>query len=337
MMQQPPRLLVVILNYRTAEMTLRAAEAALADMPAAGAELVIVDNDSGDGSVALLEQEIAARGWDAGNRVRLIASPRNGGFGAGNNIAMRAGMSDGAAPDFVHVVNSDAFLDPGCIQILLRHLQNHPRAGLAGSHVRGEDDLPHTTAFRFPSAAGELEGAARFGPLTGLLSSAVVAPPLPQEAAQVDWVAGASVMMRWDMLAEVGLFDEDYFLYYEETDLCLRAARAGWDCWYVPQARCVHVGSVSTGMKEWRRMPRYWFDSRRRYFTKNHGRAYATLALLARLAGGGLHHLRCLLTRRQPEDAPGFYRDLAAHALTARRAARPAQDPSRSPATEDRS
>ena len=83
-------------------------------------------------------------------------------------------------------------------------------------------------------------------------------------------------------------------------------------------------------------MPRYWFDSRHRYFAKNHGRAYAAMATSARLAGGGLHRLRCLLTGRQPEDAPGFYRDLAAHAFTARRAAPAVQDPSRSPATEDR-
>lgn len=337
MMQQPSRLLVVILNYRTADMTLRAAETALADMPKENAELVIVDNASGDGSDALLAQAIAARGWDAGNRVRLISAPSNGGFGAGNNIAMRAGMSDGSAPDFVHVVNSDAFLDPGCIAGLMDHLQKHPRAGLAGSHVRGEDDLPHSTAFRFPSVAGEFEGAVRFGPITRLLSSSVVAPPLPKVAAPVDWVAGASVMMRWEMLAEIGLFDEEYFLYYEETDLCLRAARAGWECWFVPQARCIHIGSVSTGLKEAQRTPRYWFDSRRRYFTKNHGRTYATLALLARLAGGGLHHLRCLVTGRSPEDEGRFYRDLAEHALTARRSALSAKDLNRRPVAEDRS
>lgn len=337
MMQQPSRLLVVILNYRTADMTLRAAETALADMPKENAELVIVDNASGDGSDALLAQAIAARGWDAGKRVRLISAPSNGGFGAGNNIAMRAGMSDGSAPDFVHVVNSDAFLDPGCIAGLRDHLQKHPRAGLAGSHVRGEDDQPHSTAFRFPSVAGEFEGAVRFGPITRLLSSSVVAPPLPSVAAPVDWVAGASVMMRWEMLAEIGLFDEDYFLYYEETDLCLRAARAGWECWFVPQARCIHIGSVSTGLKEAQRTPRYWFDSRRRYFTKNHGRTYATLALLARLAGGGLHHLRCLVTGRSPEDEGGFYRDLAEHALTARRSALTAKDLNSRPVAEDRS
>ncbi len=334
-----PSLLVVVLNYRTAEMTLRAAEAVLADLPetdSAWAELAIVDNDSADGSAALLEQAIAERGWNAGGRVRLIRAAYNGGFGAGNNIAIRAGMSDGRAPDFIHVVNSDAFLDPGCIAALLAHLQSTPRAGIAGSHVRGEDGLPHTTAFRFPTIAGEFEAAARIGPITRLLKSYVVAPPLPKEATPVDWVAGASVMLRGEMLREIGLFDEGYFLYYEETDLALRAARAGWDCWYLPQAGCVHVGSVSTGMKEWQRMPRYWFDSRHRYFAKNHGSIYALLALAARLAGSALHALRCLLTGRQSEDPPRFARDLLAHALTRKRSQPHASHPPRRPATEDR-
>lgn len=332
-----PSVLVIVLNYRTAEMTLRAAEAALADMAlaeeAARCDLTIVDNASGDGSAALLAEAIEARGWQ--DRVRLIHASRNGGFGAGNNLGIHAGMADGSAPDFVHVVNSDAFLDPGCIGSLLTHLQAHPRAGIVGSHVRGADDVPHTTAFRFPSAAGEFEGAARIGPVTKLLRRHVVAPPLPEAASRVDWVAGASVILRGAMLEEIGLFDEEYFLYYEETDLCLRAALAGWECWYLPEARCVHLGSVSTGMKEWQRMPSYWFDSRHRYFTKNHGRAYAVTALLARLAGTGLHHLRCRLTGKTPQEPPRFARDLLTHALSRRPSGR-APAPSRRPATEDR-
>lgn len=338
MVTERPSLLVIVLNYRTAEMTLRAAEAALADMAqaedAARSELVIVDNDSGDGSAALIEQAIAVRGW--GGRVRLIRAARNGGFGAGNNVAMRAGLADGSAPDFVHVVNSDAFLDPGCIGTLLAHLQAHPRAGIVGSHVRGEDGVPHTTAFRFPTIAGEFEGAVRLGPITRLLRRHVVAPPLPEAAARVDWVAGASVMLRGTMLDEIGRFDEGYFLYYEETDLCLRAARAGWDCWYLPEARCVHLGSVSTGMKAWQRMPRYWFDSRRRYFTKNHGRLYAGAALLARLAGSSLHHLRCRLTGRTPQEPPHFARDLLAHAVTRKAPRSLPAAPSHRPVPEDR-
>ena len=90
------------------------------------------------------------------------------------------------------------------------------------------------------------------------------------------------------------------------------------------------------GLKEAHRTPRYWFDSRRLYFTKNHGRTYATLALLARLAGGGLHHLRCLVTGRSPEDEGRFYHDLAEHALTARRSALTAKDLNRGPVAEDR-
>ena len=305
-----PRILVIILNYRTPEMTLRAAQAALADMEGLDAELVIVDNASGDGSAGILTRGIAERGWDSDTRVRLILSDVNGGFGAGNNIGFAAGLSDGGAPDYFYLLNSDAFPDKGCLPRLLQHLQDRPKAGFAGSHVRGEDNLDHTTAFRFPSIAGEFEGAARFGPITRLLRHAVVAPDLPTEAARVDWVAGASVLIRAKMLEEIGQFDETFFLYFEETDLCKRGATAGWECWYLPQARVVHIGSVSTGMKTWQRIPAYWYESRRHYFVKNHGRPYAVAAFLAKLAGGAIHTTRCALTGRPRQDPRGFYRDL---------------------------
>lgn len=314
MMTDTPRLLVIVLNFRTAEMTLQAAQAGLADMPH-GAEMVIVDNASGDGSDAVLAREVAARGWDHNNRVRLICSDVNGGFGAGNNIGLRCTMSDGAKPDFFYLLNSDAFPDPGCIPILMKHLQDHPKAGFAGSHVRGDDGAPHVTAFRFPSVFGEFEGAARTGVFSRLFKASIVAPELPNVATQVDWVAGASVVLRAKMLDEIGMFDETFFLYFEETDLCKRAARAGWQGWYVPQARVVHIGSVSTGMKEWARMPAYWYASRRHYFVKNHGRLYAAAALAAHVKGGIIHRLRCALKGRAPDDPAHFLRDLLTHGL----------------------
>lgn len=330
-MMADPRLLVVLLNYRTPQMTLRAARAALADMPET-AELVIVDNASGDGSMGIFEQALAE--WDLGARVRLILSGRNGGFGAGCNIGLAEQMSDGSAPDFFYLLNSDAFPDPSCIATLLDHMARHPRAGFAASHVRGEDDLPHTTAFRFPSIAGEFEGAVRFGPVSRLLRHAIVAPPLPEQTTQVDWAAGASVMIRAEALDEIGRFDETFFLYFEETDLMKRGAAAGWSCWYVPEAKVVHIGSVSTGMKEWQRMPAYWFASRRHYFIKTHGRAYAAAAWGARLTGSALHALRCTLTGRRPQDPAFFTRDLARHGLGLRPGSSTATP--RRPATEDR-
>lgn len=315
-----PRLLCVLLNYRTPQMTLRAAESAITDMSAIpNSEMVIVDNASGDGSFEILRETAEERGWTSESRVRVVASPVNGGFGAGNNVGMMSGMSDGSLPDFVYILNSDAFPDPGCIQTLLSFLQENPGVGLAGSHVRGDDDDPHCTLFRFPSIAGEFEGAARTGVFSRLFKDAIVPMEIPDHAIRVDWTAGASLMMRGDMLREIGGFDETFFLYFEETDLCLRAARAGWETWYVPESRVVHIGSVSTGMKTWSRMPRYWFDSRHYYFVKNHGRLYAAAALIARAAGVCIHQLRVALSGRPPQDPPRFLRDLIAHAALPKR------------------
>jgi N-acetylglucosaminyl-diphospho-decaprenol L-rhamnosyltransferase len=319
-----PRLLVIVLNYRTAEMTLACVEAALADLPE-GAELILVDNASGDGSAAVLQNAVTSRGWDKDGKVRLILSDVNGGFGAGNNIGLRQKMTDGSAPDYFYLLNSDAFPDAGCTLGLLRHMQITPKAGMVGSHVRGEDGVPHTTAFRFPSIAGEFEGAARLGVISRLLRHSIVAPDLPETTTLVDWVAGASVMMRADMINDIGMFDETFFLYFEETDLLKRAADAGWERWYLPEVGVVHIGSVSTGMKEWTRMPDYWFASRRHYFVKNHGRPYAALALMARLAGGAIHTLRRSISSRPSQDPAYFLPDLARYGLGLPRATRSPQ------------
>lgn len=309
--------LTILLNYRTAEMTLRAAEAALAAMDGLPGGIVIVDNDSRDGSFELLSKEAAERGWTADGRLRVLPSGRNGGFGAGMNFGMKTGLPDGSAPDFYYLLNSDAFPEAGTIRTLRDFLADHPGAGLAGSYVHGEDGTPHRTAFRFPSIAGEFEAAVRFGPVTRLLRPWIVAMEIPQGEMQVDWTAGASLMIRREVIAETGGFDEAFFLYYEETDLCRRAARAGWRTHYVPESRIAHIGSVSTGMKAWARTPGYFFDSRLRYFAKTHGIAYAGAATLARLSGGLLWQARRLLQGKPALDPPHYLGDLLAHSLRA--------------------
>jgi len=304
------RVLCVILNWRTADMTTRAAHAAVAAMEGIEGAITIVDNGSQDGSFEALSAAFAGH-----PRVRVLQSGRNGGYGAGNNHGIRAGLPDGTAPDHVYILNSDAFPARDAIRILRDYLDSHPDVGFAGSHIHGPEGEPHTTAFRFPSALGEFEGAARTGPISRLLSRWVVAPPLPTATTRVDWLAGASVMMRGAVLDRVGLFDERFFLYYEETDLCRRAALAGWPTVYVVDSRVMHIGSVSTGMKEWKRVPDYWFRSRRLYFEKNHGRAYAGLATLAHLAGAGVYALRIVAGRRRAHWPPYFLRDLVKHTL----------------------
>lgn len=316
------RLLTVVLNYKTPDMTLESAEAALREMTDLDAELVIVDNDSQDGSFEKLAAEAEARGWTEEGKVRVIQSGVNGGFGAGNNVGIRAGLSDGSRPDYVYILNSDAFPGEGSIKGLFQHLEENPDTGFAGSFIHGPDGDAHRTTFRFPSLWSELEGAAQFGPISRLLKRHIVSEPVPEETCHVEWLAGASLMMRQDVLDEIGLFDEVFFLYFEETDLCRRAQQAGWKIAYVRDSRVTHIGSVSTGMKKWTRIPGYWLDSRFYYFLKNHGRAAAFGALLAQLLGGSFASVRRLLQRRPRSQPKGFLRDLIVHDLKAMFAAK---------------
>ncbi|WP_297772555.1 glycosyltransferase family 2 protein [uncultured Roseovarius sp.] len=300
-----PRVLTIILNWRTSEMCLKSAAAAHRAMQDVAGEIVIVDNDSGDGSFEKLQAGTAD--WD---RVRVVQSGYNGGFGAGNNAGMRAGLADGTRPDFVYILNSDAFPAADAISGLLTHLEKTPRAGLAGSHIHGPDGAPHVTCFRFPSILGEFEGAACIGPISRLLRRHAVPLPVPEATQPVDWLAGASLMIRQDVLDAIGGFDETFFLYFEETDLCLRAARAGWQTHYVATSRVEHIGSVSTGMKGWQRVPDYWFASRRYYFIKAHGRGYLALVTLAHLTGAALGTVWKVIRRKKAARPPYFLRDL---------------------------
>lgn len=307
-------LLTVILNWRTADMTLQSAEAALREMKGIPGALTIVDNDSGDGSFEKLSAEITARGWDkAPVPVQVLQAGRNGGFGAGNNVGIRAGLLHGTRPDYVYILNSDAFPDQGAIRALYDHLNANPATGFAGSYIHGDDGVAHRTAFRFPSAMSEFESSIRFGPVSRLLRRHIVAQPIPEVTTQVDWLAGASIMMRQDVLDSIGLFDETFFLYFEETELCNRAHTAGYALDYVRESSVTHIGSVSTGMKTWRRMPQYWFDSRLHYFTLVHGRTYAVLATVSLVFGSILWRLRLLIQRKDRGDPPRFLRDLLAH------------------------
>ena len=247
-----PSVHVIVLNWRTPEMSLQAAEAALREMQGIDGGLTIVDNDSGDGSFERMQAGVQARGWPS-DRVAVVQSGWNGGFGAGNNHGIRQGLPDGRRADLVYLLNSDAIPQPGAIRALVDYLGAHPRVGIACSRLRGTDDMPHSTAFRFPSALGEFESMSRTGPISRLLSRKVVSLPQPQVSGRVDWSAGASMMIRMEVLDRIGLFDEGFFLYYEETDLCRRAARAGWQTHYVVESLVLHIGSVSTGMKEWKR------------------------------------------------------------------------------------
>ena len=309
-MSRDPTVLTVILNWRTGEMTLKSADAAERAMEGIAGGIVVVDNDSGDGSFERMSEALRDR-----PRFRVVQSGRNGGFGAGNNVGIKLGLPGGVRPDYVYILNSDAFPAPDAIRLLLDYLEAHPKVGFAGSYIHGPDGEVHVTCFRFPSAASEFEGAARSGPISRLLAGRSVTIGVPEVSGPVDWLAGASMMMRDRVLQTVGVFDETFFLYFEETDLCRRAAEAGWPTHFVRESRVEHIGSVSTGMKTWKRVPGYWFDSRWHYFRKSGGTGRAVGATLAHLAGAMILQTRRLVQPKIPGGPPHFLRDLTGHAL----------------------
>lgn len=317
------KLVTILLNWRTPDMTLDALASALRALQAVDGEwrVTVVDNDSQDGSEARLREAVdAARaaGAPGYDRVEVVQSGRNGGFGAGNNVGIRRALGSGDPPEYVYILNSDAFPAEDAIRRLVAHLDAHPEVGIVGSYIHGTDGEPHVTAFRFPSIGSEIEGSLRLGVVTKLLREHTVPMGIPERTTEVDWLAGASMMMRASMLRQIDLFDETFFLYFEETDLCRRAQDAGWKVVYVRDSHVAHIGSASTGMKTWSRVPGYWFDSRRHYFAKNHGRAYLSLATAALAAGTAVWQVRRRLQGKPDEAPPGFLTDLIRHALPRR-------------------
>ncbi len=306
------KLLAIIVNFRTPDLTIRALDALMAELDRVPDSAVsVVDNGSGDDSVARIRQRVGEAGWE--DRVSVVASPVNGGFSFGNNLELRAALSGSDPPEYSYLLNSDAFPEPGSLRTLLEFLERRPDVGVAGSGIWGVDGVRHTTAFRFPSLASEFEATARVGLVSRLLRRSIVAPPPAHVACRADWVAGASMMIRRETLEATGLFDEEFFLYFEETDFCRRALESGWTTWYVPDSRVAHIGSATTGMKRRAPRPAYWFASRRHYFRKHYGEAYLLAANVAWLAGLVCWRFKKLLTWSEDVDPQRLARDFVAY------------------------
>jgi GT2 family glycosyltransferase len=312
------RLLIVIVNYRTADLTIDCLRS-LAPQVGGEMRVVITDNLSGDDSVERIERAIGEN-----NRTWASVMPleRNGGFAFGNNEAIRPVLRSTDAPQYVLLLNPDTVLRDGAIGKLIEFMDAHPKAGIAGSRLEDPDGTPQISAFRFHSIASEFERGIKLGVVSKLFASKVVAQPVPNNDVQTDWVAGASMIVRAQVFGDVGLLDERFFMYFEEVDFCAAARRAGWEIWYAPESRVVHlVGSasqLSDARKHRKRRPTYWFDSRRRYFVKNHGVAYACLADVAYTVGFSLWRARRFLQRKQDPDPPKMLGDFVRNSIFVR-------------------
>jgi N-acetylglucosaminyl-diphospho-decaprenol L-rhamnosyltransferase len=315
------KLLIVIVNYKSADLTidcLRSLEAEIKTIP--DAHVIVTDNQSLDDSVAKLSSAVQDNHWTSWATIQPLG--KNGGFAYGNNAAIAPLLAASNKPDFILLLNPDTIVRPGAITAILDFMQQNPKAGIAGSRLEDPDGTPQISAFRFHSIAGEFERGMRLGLVTKLLKNKMIAPPVTNETMQCDWVAGASMLVRREVFEQVGLMDEKYFMYFEEVDFCLAAKRAGWSCWYVPASRVVHlvgaVSQMSDSRKHRKRRPAYWFESRRRFFVKNYGWTYAALADLAYLLAYSMWRIRRMVQRKKDTDPPKLLLDSVAHSVFVR-------------------
>lgn len=309
-------LLIVIVNYRTGDLTidcLKSLRDEVLGLPET--RVVVTDNASGDDSPPRIAAAISSNGWTSWASVQPLE--RNGGFAAGNNAAIAPALQSQTPPEYVLLLNPDTVVRPGAVRALVDFMEVRPSVGIAGSRLEDPDGTPQRSAFRFPTPLSELEEGFKLDLLSRWLSNRVVAPAPPAAQCQTQWVAGASMIVRKAVFDAIGLLDEQYFMYYEEVDFCRRAHDAGWDCWYVPQSRVVHLVGQSSGVTDAKmarkRRPAYWFKSRRRYFLSHCGRFATFQADLFWAVGFAQWRLRQSLLRR-PDSAPHrMLRDFIRH------------------------
>ena len=300
-------LAVSIINYRTGEMTIAAVASVLEALGEREADVVIVDNASGDGSADEIAAWIEARGDP---RVRLVRSATNSGFSGGHN----RGMAAAPGADFYLILNSDALLRPGFFEPLLAAAEAHPEAGLIAARLEWEDGTPQQSCFRFAGPLSELDRGAATGPVTKLLRRRVVALELPPDPAEIEWASFACILLRGEMVRRLGPMDEGYFLYFEDAEYALRARRAGWGVVYEPAARAVHFRGGSGPVKKMqaakKRMPAYYWRSRTRFMRQAHGPLGPVLANLAWSLGRAIARARWLLGKPVPRSHEHEARDI---------------------------
>ena len=294
-------LAVVLVTWNVRELALAALESLFEDLNAQGppdSQVWIVDNASADGTAQAVAQRFP--------QVHLLASEHNLGFGAGNNLALRAmgfgGQSTAQLPQAVYLLNPDTLTQPGATGALYAALFAASDVGLVGAQLSYEDGSFQHSAFQFP---GLRQLWAEFYPLPGRLIEGRFNGRYPRtmyttgQPFAIDFPLGATMMLRREVVETAGMFDEGYALYCEEIDWAWRIHKAGWQVLCVPAARVTHLEGRSSSQAHPESVIRLW-RSRMRLYRAHHPRWRVWLA--RQLIIRGLRR-RIRLLRKTEQDA----------------------------------
>lgn len=312
------KLLIAITSYRVTDLTidcLRSLSGEIDRVP--GTKVAVCENGTGGDAADQLRRAIEANGWSSW--VEVTAVYPNRGFTGGTNAVIRPALESDDPPEYVLLLNADTIVQEHALDSLVAFMDSHPKAGIAGSLLLSADGEPQASPFRFPGIATELDRGLRLGIVTKLLWPWVGLPPKPEHASQVEWVCTASGILRRTMLEQIGLLDEGLFTYFDDVDICLRAKRAGWETWFVPESRVIHLEGASTGITgqpiKPNRRPAYWYEARHRFFTKNYGPWYTAMVDAAFISGFAIWRLRRRLQHKPDIDPPQMLIDSIRHSV----------------------
>jgi GT2 family glycosyltransferase len=294
--------------------------------------VAVCENGTGPESVEAIRRAIETEGWS--DWVMLKAIHPNRGFTGGNNAILSEAMAWPEPPRYFVLLNADTIVRPGAIRELVRGAEHRPDAGLIGPRLEWPDGDPQVSAFRDFNPVSEFLAAACTGPLSHLFRNYDVPIPVSDEPMEPQWVTLACALVRKEVFQRIGLLDEGYYLYFDDADLCRRARRDGWRILYWPSAHVVHLRGRSNPVKETtrklERRPRYWYESRARYFAKCHSRLTLWTANLAWWLGRGVSFARELVGHKQKHTCKHESRDIWTHILNPMKANPPGQGASRS-------
>jgi hypothetical protein len=227
---------VVIVSYNTRDILRNCLEALFEHSRGVVMEVFVVDNNSHDGSADMVKNDFPS--------VLLIANNQNLGFAAANNQAFPL-----ARGNYIILLNPDAYIRPLSIQNCIKFMDSTPKCGLCGGKIISPAGTIEPSARRFPSALSKflaLSGLRGKFPQSRLLNYYEFGGFAYTKPLEVDWVPGTFTIVRKKMLDEIGVFDERFYIYYEETDLCMRAKKAGWKIYFIPDAEVTHIGGASS-------------------------------------------------------------------------------------------
>lgn len=240
---------IVILNYNTRDLLNQAIRSTYHDRDACSIAVYVVDNASTDGSADMVRDEFPD--------VHLLRAERNGGFAYGNNLALRQILSDTHAGDedgrFIMLLNPDAALEPGALKTLVAYLERHADVGAVGPRVvlpDGTLDLACRRSFPTPEVSFyRLTGLSRLFPNSPRFGRYNMTYLDPSQETEVDSLVGAAMLLRETVVREVGLLDEQFFMYGEDLDWCFRIKSYGWRIVYEPHAIVRHYKRAASSAR----------------------------------------------------------------------------------------